>query len=654
MYKNNLHKQIVELLQQTPINISKKDSSFFSRFIANATAIEALFKQLYAQNSQYSFYWKELLQSIIHAYTQRPLTLLERDEQKEQPTQWFLSNELVGMSLYVDRFCGNINNLENKLPYFKELGVNVLHLMPIFESPLHESDGGYAVSNFRKIDNRFGTLQDLQKLQNSMQQQQMYLMLDIVLNHTSHQHEWAIKAKKGEKKYQDFYYMFPNRQIPDLFDASMPEIFPESAPGNFTYVTDCNQWVMTVFHQYQWDLNYKNPEVFIAMLENIFFYANLGVDILRIDAPAFIWKEIGTTCQNLPQAHTLLQLIKCCVEVATPGMALLGEAIVAPKKIMQYFGTGLYEAHECDFAYNATQMALQWDALATQDVRVMLAAQEDLVKKPFGTSWITYTRCHDDIGLGYEDNSIRKAGYNPYEHRRYLKNYYSGNTDNSTARGALFSVNPKTQDARISGTLASLCGLEFALAQQNENFIEMAIAKIMMMQAQSFFLGGLPMLFYGDEVGYTNDYSYLNDPTKSYDNRWMHRPIIDWNKNDRKNIPGTIENTIFTQTQKLLQIRKNLPILSDYSNITWLTPHNIHVAGFMRSVGLERIYALFNYSNNAAYLTWYAFKEHGDAPKKLYNYINQQVYTVGADYEYFILPPYGMALLAPWLDVPLN
>jgi amylosucrase len=332
----------------------------------------------------------------------------------------------------------------------------------------------------------------------------------------------------------------------------------------------------------------------------------------------------------------------------------LGEAIVAPKEIMKYFGTGNYTGRECDVAYNATQMALQWDALATQDVRVMLAAQEDLVKKPFGTSWITYTRCHDDIGLGYEDNSIRKAGYNPYEHRRYLKNYYSGNTDNSTARGALFSVNPKTQDARISGTLASLCGLEFALAQQNENFIEMAIAKIMMMQAQSFFLGGLPMLFYGDEVGYTNDYSYLNDPTKSYDNRWMHRPIIDWNKNDRKNIPGTIENTIFTQTQKLLQIRKNLPILSDYSNITWLTPHNIHVAGFMRSVGLERIYALFNYSNNAAYLTWYAFKEHGDAPKKLYNYINQQVYTVGADYEYFILPPYGMALLAPWLDVPLN
>lgn len=646
MYQKNLHNKIVELLQQQSLDISKKDSAFFARFIANAKAIESLYLQLYAQHPQCDIIWQQLMQLIITAYQQRPQPFLERDTEKLQQEHWFLSNQLAGMSLYVDRFCGNLQNLQNKLDYFTELGVNVLHLMPLFESPLHESDGGYAVSNFRKVDERFGTLKDLQQLQQKMQKQEMYVMLDIVLNHTSHKHEWAEKAKQGDEKYQHFYYMFNDRHIPDQYDASMPEIFPESAPGNFTYVPECNKWVMTVFHQYQWDLNYRNPEVFMVMLDNIFFYANLGVDILRIDAPAFIWKEIGTTCQNLPQAHAILQLIKCCVEVATPGMALLGEAIVAPKKIMQYFGTGLYVAHECDFAYNATQMALQWDALATQDVRVMLAAQEDLARKPYGTSWITYTRCHDDIGLGYEDNSIRKAGYNPYEHRRYLKNYYSGNIENSPARGTLFSINPKTQDARISGTLASLCGLEAALAKQNEVFIAESIAKILMMQAQTFFLGGLPMLFYGDEVGYTNDYTYLSDPGKSYDNRWMHRPLIDWIKNEKRNTVGSIEYQIFAQTQQLLQIRKQLPVLSDYSNITWLTPHNIHVAGFMRSYGSERIYALFNYSNKAAYITWHAFKEHVPVPKKLFNYINQQVYTVGADYEYLILPPYDIALLA--------
>jgi amylosucrase len=342
-----------------------------------------------------------------------------------------------------------------------------------------------------------------------MQQEEMYLMVDIVLNHTSHRHEWALKAKQGDKKYQDYFYMFDDRVLPDQYDKSMPEIFPETAPGNFTYIPEIQKWVMTVFHTYQWDLNYRNPAVFSEMLDTIFFYANLGVDVLRIDAPAFIWKQLGTTCQNLPQAHALLRLIKQCVQVAAPGMALLGEAIVAPREIMKYFGTGLYTAKECDFAYNATHMALQWDALATGDTRVMLAAQHEILQKPYGTSWITYTRCHDDIGLGYDDYMIQHAGYNSFEHRRFLKNYYSDNYPGTLAKGALFSVNPKTNDARISGSLASLCGLEKAIMVNDEKAIDYSIRKILLMQAHSFFIGGIPMLFYGDEAGYTNDYSYF-------------------------------------------------------------------------------------------------------------------------------------------------
>ena len=280
-------------------------------------------------------------------------------------------------------------------------------------------------------------------------------MLDIVLNHTSQQHEWAKKAKEGDRHYQDYYYFYNDRSLPDQYDQTMPDIFPESSPGNFTYIPECNKWVMTVFHDYQWDLNYNNPKVFVEMMDTIFFYANLGVDILRIDAPAFIWKQLGTTCQNLPQAHTILRLIKQCVQVATPGMALLGEAIVAPKDIMTYFGTGEFTAKECDFAYNATHMALQWDMLATGNTKVMLAAQHELLKKPLGASWITYTRCHDDIGLGYEDYMIKQAGFDPYDHRKFLKDYYSGNHPGSPAKGHYFPVNPKTGDARISGSLAS-------------------------------------------------------------------------------------------------------------------------------------------------------------------------------------------------------
>ncbi len=644
MYNYNLHQRLNAELQKSNIDFAAKDNLFYTRFIANAAAIHTLYMSLYAHHPHSETMFDELLQTIISNYKKRKDVFKQKDEEKLNKDFWFLSNELAGMSLYVDRFCDNIQNLTEKLDYFKELGINLLHLMPLFESPQGESDGGYAVSDFRKVDERFGTLDDLKSLEEKMNKEGMYLMIDIVLNHTSNQHIWAKKAREGETKYQDFFYMYPDRTMPGEFEITMPEIFPGNAPGNFTYIKDCDKWVMTVFHQYQWDLNYTNPEVFVAMLDNIFFYANLGIDILRIDAPAFVWKQLGTTSQNLPEAHTILQLIKQCVNVATPGMALLGEAIVAPKEIMKYFGTGLATAKECDFAYNATQMALQWDALATGDTRVMLAAQDELLQKPYGTSWITYTRCHDDIGLGYTDAMIEQSGYNAYDHRRFLKEYYSGNYSGSPAKGALFGVNPKTEDARISGSLASLCGLEKALEENNETLIKTSIKKILLMQAQSFFIGGMPMLFYGDEAGYTNDYSYLNDVGKSYDNRWMHRPIINWQKNKNAAEEGTIENEIFSATQKLIGIKKKIDAFGDHKNIAWLSPHNIHVAGFTRANENQKIFCLFNFSDKEAFLTWYAFKEQGILSLDLYDHHTEKTFTIGADNEFLIIEPYGFYL----------
>jgi amylosucrase len=645
VYNSYLHQQINKALQQRQVDIAGVDNLFFTRFIANATAIDALFREIYGDHPQSEQFFDQLIHLIIRSYTTRSSELRQKDDEKEAKGHWFLDNGITGMSLYVDRFAGNLDRLSNKLDYFRHLGVNLLHLMPVFESPEGESDGGYAVSDFRKVDKRFGSLENLQQLQKKMQQNNMYLMLDIVLNHTSHQHAWARKARQGDSHYQDYFYMFGDRTIPDQYDRSMPEIFPEAAPGNFTYNKEMNKWVMTVFHQYQWDLNYTNPVVFLEMLDTVFFYANLGIDILRIDAPAFIWKQPGTTCQNLPKAHTLLRLIKQCVQVSAPGMALLGEAIVAPKEIMKYFGTGLYTAKECDFAYNATHMALQWDALATGDTRVMLAAQHELLQKPYGTSWITYTRCHDDIGLGYDDYMIQHAGFNPFEHRRFLKDFYSDNYAYSPAKGALFSVNPATNDARISGSLASLCGLEKAIGANDEIAVIIAIRRLLLMQAHSFFIGGIPMLFYGDEAAYTNDYSYLNDPGKNYDNRWMHRPVIDWNKNKRIEEPGTVEHAIFTATQKLISIRKKLVAVSDVKNLAWLTPHNIHIAGYLRTFEEQKLYCLFNFSDKTAYLTWRAFKEHGADPATLYDHWDKKEYTVGPDDEHLVMEPYTFLLL---------
>lgn len=647
MYNYGLHQQVNQSIQDAGLDISNADNLFFTRFMANTAVIFDLYMRLYEHHPNAEQNFQQLIQVIIKAYSERSKALKERDLQKNEKGNWFLSNEITGMSLYVDRFCGNIKNLEGKLDYFEKLGVNFLHLMPIFESPENESDGGYAVSDFRKVDKRFGTIEDLRQIQQKMLERNMYLMLDIVLNHTSHHHEWAKKAKQGEKQYQDYYYFYNDRSLPDQYDQTMPEIFPESSPGNFTYISECHKWVMTVFHHYQWDLNYNNPQVLGNMLDTIFFYANLGVDILRIDAPAFIWKQLGTTCQNLPQAHTLLRLIKQCVQVATPGMALLGEAIVAPKDIMPYFGTGEFKARECDFAYNATHMALQWDMLATADTRVMLASQHDILQKPFGCSWINYTRCHDDIGLGYEDAKIKQAGFNAYEHRKFLKDYYAGYHPGSPAKGALFSSNPKTGDARISGSLASLCGLEKAIENKDKAAIDTSINKVLLMQAHSFFLGGVPMIFYGDELGYTNDYSYLNDTGKSYDNRWMHRPVIDWVKNKNITKKGSIEERIFSGTQKLIATRKKLSIVADHTNLKWMTPHNIHVAGFVRSLGDDKLFCIFNFSSKPSYLTWYAFKEQNPGSSQLFDHWKEKIYTIGEDRTYLVIEPYEFLLLEP-------
>ena len=638
---------IRNILSANNLVLSVKDNPFIARLNAGLASINHLYYQIYSTHPKKDEIFEQLIATLVRAYQSREMDLRKRDDEKAGKGNWFLSNELVGMSLYVDRFAGRLPDLKTKLPYLEELGVNFLHLMPLFESPAGESDGGYAVSDFRKVDKKFGSLEDLIGLRKEMQQKGMYMMLDIVLNHTSHHHEWAENAKSGDPYFQDFFYMFDNRWIPNQYEEKMPEIFPEAAPGNFTWIEECQKWVMTVFHNYQWDLNYMNPLVFREMLDNVLFYANLGVDALRVDAPAFIWKETGTTSQNLPQVHTLLQLVKECVMIAAPGMAILGEAIVAPKEIIKYFGTGEYTAKECDFAYNATHMALQWDMLATGETDVMLAAQHAVLEKPFGTSWITYTRCHDDIGMGYEDYMIGMTGKSPFRHRRYIMDYYSGNLAGSPAFGELFSFNPKTGDARISGTLASLCGLEKAIDEDESNGIDQSIQKIILMQAHSLFLGGLPMLYYGDEIGYTNDYSFSDDPGKSYDNRWLHRPMIDWKKADKRKDLGTVENRIFSKMQALIKIRKNLSVIGDFKNLTWISAYNIHIAAFLRRYEGKSFYGIFNFSDKPANLTWYAFRENGESPDKLFDHWTGNELQVGADHEYLWLEPYQFFLLEP-------
>lgn len=487
------------------------------------------------------------------------------------------------MALYADGFAGNLEGVKNRLPYLQDLGVNMMHIMPMMVCPEGASDGGYAVSNFRDIDKRVGSLEELDLLADSMRKRGMLLALDVVVNHTSDEHEWARQARAGEQKYQDYYYTFPHRDVPDMFEESMPEIFPETSPGNFTWVTEMDRWVMTVFNSYQWDLNYSNPGVFIEMVDVILFWANHGADIVRLDAVAFLWKKIGTSCQNLKEAHLILQLMKDCCQVTAPGVLFIAEAIVAPLEIIKYFGEDAVIAKECEIAYNATFMALLWDAIATKNARLLSQGIRSLPNKLDRATWLNYVRCHDDIGLGFDDADIIRVNYEPVPHRRFLLDYFTGKFAGSDARGQRFGSNLKTGDARISGSLASLVGLEAAVEAQDDAAIDRSIKLILLLHSMILSFGGIPLLYYGDEIGTLNDCSFLDDANKAGDNRWMHRPRIDWDKAELRNQHGSVEQRIFDGLKKLIAVRKTLPAFADFNNRELLQVDNEHLFVFLRS-----------------------------------------------------------------------
>ena len=390
-----------------------------------------------------------------------------------------------------------------------------------------------------------------------------------------------------------------------MFEQSMPEIFPETAPGNFTWDEEMGRWVMTVFNDYQWDLNYSNPAVFIEMLNIILFWANQGADILRLDAVAFLWKKIGSTCQNEREAHLILQLLKDCCQVSAPGVVFIAEAIVAPVEMIKYFGEDAVIAKECEIAYNATFMALLWDAVATKNARLLNQGIKSLPVKLERATWLNYVRCHDDIGLGFDDRDILLCDYEPARHRKFLVDYFTGKFDHSHARGLPFGQNTKTGDTRISGSLASLVGLEHALETGDNQAIDDSIKLILLLHGMILSFGGIPLLYYGDELGTLNDDSYRDDPYKKGDTRWVHRPSIDWDKAERRNTPGTVEYEIFSALKRMIAVRKEIDVFADFNNRELIEVENPHLFVFGRyhlQKQNEQVLVVANFSNKPQHL----------------------------------------------------
>lgn len=606
MYEQVSHSLLNDILIELDPSIKGEGlRHFYTRLGANFYAIHSLFTVLYGKRDDYRAQMQCLVETMARQYVLRPNHLRESDLEREKDHNWFLSQQWVGMALYADGFAQNLPDLTERVHYFQELGVNMVHLMPMMQCPRGASDGGYAISDFRQIDSRFGTLADLQTLADELRKRGILLTLDVVLNHTSNEHAWAQQAKAGSPLHQDYYYIFDNREVPDMFERTMPEVFPENSPGNFTWDEDMGKWVMTVFNSYQWDLNYSNPAVFIEMLDIILYWANHGVDILRLDAVAFLWKKIGSICQNEREAHLLLQLFKDCCQVTAPGVLFIAEAIVAPVEIIKYFGEDAINAKECEIAYNATFMALLWDAVATKNAKLLTQGIKSLPDKLERATWLNYVRCHDDIGLGFDDNDIRAVDYEPYAHRQFLIDYFTGRYAGSPARGLPFGYNDKTGDTRIAGSLASLVGLGTALQTDDPIALEAALKTIVLLHGMILSFGGIPLLYYGDEIGTLNDTTYLDDPAKANDSRWAHRPRIDWNKADLRNTPGTLEFRLFNALKKLIAIRKEVPAFADFNNRELLDVGNPHLFVFARfdiHQPMNKVLVIVNFDVNPQHL----------------------------------------------------
>jgi amylosucrase len=589
MYEQVSHALLNDILDELKPEIRRQDlRHFYTRLGANFYAVYSLFHHLYGQREDFKEQMLKLVERLALAYVDRPSDLERLDMHREEDHNWFLSQEWVGMALYPDGFAGNVPGLESHLPYLQELGVNLVHVMPILQCPQGASDGGYAVSDFRAVDERAGKLEDVKNLGESMRKR-----------------GWAQRAREGDKTYQDYYYVFPNRDVPDMFEETMPEIFPETSPGNFTYDEAMGKWVMTVFNSYQWDLNYSNPAVFIEMVDIILFWANQGADIVRLDAVAFLWKKIGTVCQNEREAHLILQLMKDCCQIVAPGVLFIAEAIVAPVEVIKYFGEDAVIAKECEIAYNATLMALLWDTVATKNARLLTQGIQSLPAKLDRATWLNYIRCHDDIGFGFDDGDIRACGYEPAAHRRFLVDYFTGRFEESAARGMPFGVNPKTGDARISGSLASLVGLEAALESGEQKAIDDAIAVILLLHGIILSFGGIPLLYYGDEIGTLNDCNFLQDESKAGDSRWMHRPRIDWETAELRHSHGTVQQRIFDGFKRMIAVRKSVHAFADFNNRELIDVGDPHLFVFLRTnpvMSADSVLAVANFDSTPSYL----------------------------------------------------
>ena len=546
-----------------------------------------LYMELYKGDEQAFSYFIEVL---MRSSRQRKRTLKERDAARMEDPDWYRSNKLLGMMMYVDKFAGTLQGVQEKLPYLLECGVNYLHLMPLLATVPGRSDGGYAVADFRRVQDGLGTMDDLEQLADTCHENGISLCLDFVMNHTSEDHAWARAARSGDQTARDRYFFYDNWDIPSRIEKTVPDVFPSTAPGNFTWLDDCKKVVMTMFYPYQWDLNYANPMVLNDMTENLLFLANRGVDVLRLDAIPYIWKAVGTDNRNLPQVHTIARILHLACQVVCPGVLLLGEVVMEPQKVAAYFGTP--EKPECHLLYNVTTMCTTWHTLATQDTRRLRSQVDQIFAMPKTAVFQNYLRCHDDIGWGLDYPYLLQFGMREIPHKRFLNDWFIGRWADSYSRGELYNEDLQLGDARLCGTTASLCGFETAETPEEE---VMALRRVLLLHAFMLTQSGVPVIYSGDEIGQLNDYRYHDDPDLRDDSRYLHRGPFNWEAASHRNDPDSREGKVFHALRRIEKIRACEPVF------------RVDAAGHTFDAGSEKVLGIYREYNGTGLTAFFNF-----------------------------------------------
>lgn len=573
------------------------DNTFGNRLARHHDELDQLFMSLYDDRAAL----EDLEQAMAAAYEARPDDLKKLDKQREADPDWYKRGTMFGMTMYTDLFAGSLRKLANRIPYLEEQHLTYLHLMPLLKMPHPQNDGGYAVEDFNTVDPSLGTNADLASLTKKLRKAGISLCLDFVMNHTASTHEWAMKAKAGDPEYQDYYFCYDDRTIPDEYERTTPQVFPNTAPGNFSWCDEMHKWVLTSFYPFQWDLNYRNPKVLVAMLTSALNLANLGVEVLRIDAVPYIWKQLGTTSRNLPQVHTIVRMLRIALECVCPAVVLKGEVVMAPKELAAYFGTP--EHPECHMLYNVSTMVNLWSALANGDTRLLKAQIDALDALPENCWFVNYLRCHDDIGWGLDEPQEWRLGIDPFRHKEFLYHFYEGSVPGSWSMGELYNYDAASGDARSCGTTASLCGIEKALYTHDKPSLERGIDRDLLMHKAMAFLRGFPMLNCGDEIAQLNGWDYKEDPDRVEDSRNLHRSKFNWRAAEKRNEPGTLQNRLWEGMAELRQMRDDPCFAPDAWVTTWDT-YNQSVLAIVRKAGDAVLLGLFNFSqaDQTAYL----------------------------------------------------